>query len=182
MVLVVLSKVEQRLDAVRAVLAGASVTEVAAAVGVSRVSVHAWLQRYLLEGVAGLADRSHRPRSSPLQASDEVSVVVAEMRRRHPRWGAKRIRMELLKNPPTEVTVPSSSTVNRILVRHGLVVQRKRKRPRASYQRWERPAAMQLWQIDIVGGVMLVDRATGSGSGVLREAKVVTGVDDHSRF
>ena len=37
---------------------------------------------------------------------------------------------------------------------------------------------MQLWQIDIVGGVMLVDTATG----VLREAKVVTGVDDHSRF
>ncbi len=37
---------------------------------------------------------------------------------------------------------------------------------------------MQLWQIDIVGGVMLVDPRTG----VLREAKVVTGVDDHSRF
>ena len=42
MALVVLSKVEQRLDAVRAVLGGASVTEVAAAVGVSRVGVHAW--------------------------------------------------------------------------------------------------------------------------------------------
>lgn len=91
--LVVLSKVEQRLDAVRAVLAGPSVTEVAAAVGVSRVSVHAWLQRYLAEGVAGLADRSHRPRSSPRQASDLVAVT--EMRRRHPRWGAARIRLEL---------------------------------------------------------------------------------------
>ena len=37
---------------------------------------------------------------------------------------------------------------------------------------------MQLWQLDIVGGVMLLDPVTG----VLREAKVVTGVDDHSRF
>ena len=90
MALVVLSKVEQRLDAVRAVLAGASVTEVAAAVGVSRVSVHAWLQRYLAEGVAGLADRSHRPRSSPAQVDD--AVAVTEMRRQHPRWGAARIR------------------------------------------------------------------------------------------
>ncbi len=45
--LVALSVVEQRLDAVRAVLAGASVTEVAAQVGVSRQSVHAWLGRYL---------------------------------------------------------------------------------------------------------------------------------------
>jgi hypothetical protein len=37
---------------------------------------------------------------------------------------------------------------------------------------------MQLWQLDIVGGVMLVDPVTGA----VREAKVVTGVDDHSRF
>ena len=39
MALVVLSVVEQRLDAVRAVLAGAQVTEVAASIGVSRQSV-----------------------------------------------------------------------------------------------------------------------------------------------
>ena len=37
---------------------------------------------------------------------------------------------------------------------------------------------MQLWQMDIVGGVMLVDPVTGE----LPEAKVVTGVDDHSRY
>ena len=177
MALVVLSKVEQRLDAVPAVLSGASVTEVAAAVGVSRVSVHAWLQRYLAEGVGGLADRSHRPQSSPAQVGDAVAVAVTEMRRQHPRWGAARIRLELLRRPVPGLAVPSVSTVNRILVRHGLVVQRKRKRPRESYVRWSRPGPMQLWQIDIVGGVMLVDPRTG----VLREAKVVTGVDDHSR-
>ena len=178
MALVVLSKVEQRLDAVRAVLAGASVVEVAAAFGVSRISVHAWLRRYLAEGLAGLVDRSHRPRSCPHQVSDSVAVLVAEVRRQHPRWGAKRIRMELLRKPPEGVVIPSTATVNRILVRHGLVNQRKRRRPRESYVRWQRPAAMQLWQLDIVGGVMLVDPVTG----VLREAKVVTGVDDHSRF
>jgi transposase-like protein len=65
MALVVLSKVEQRLDAVRAVLAGASVTEVAAGVGVSRVTLHEWLRRYLVDGLPGLADRSHRPHSCP---------------------------------------------------------------------------------------------------------------------
>jgi hypothetical protein len=37
---------------------------------------------------------------------------------------------------------------------------------------------MQLWGIDIVGGVPMVDPITGE----LWEAKVVTGVDDHSRF
>ena len=122
MALVVLSKVEQRLDAVRAVLAGASVVEVAAAFGVSRISVHAWLRRYLAEGLAGLVDRSHRPRSCPHQVSDSVAVLVAEVRRQHPRWGAKRIRMELLRKPPEGVVIPSTATVNRILVRHGLVM------------------------------------------------------------
>jgi Helix-turn-helix domain len=63
--LVALSVVEQRLDVVRAVLRGADVVEVAAQVGVSRQSVHAWMGRYLSGGVAGLADRSSRPRSCP---------------------------------------------------------------------------------------------------------------------
>jgi transposase-like protein len=63
--LVALSVVEQRLDAVRAVLSGAKVTEVAAAAGVSCQSVHAWVTRYLAGGLAGLADKSHRPQIVP---------------------------------------------------------------------------------------------------------------------
>ncbi|MFE2102859.1 integrase core domain-containing protein, partial [Streptomyces sp. NPDC059468] len=46
------------------------------------------------------------------------------------------------------------------------------------YKRWQRDRPMQLWQMDIVGGVMLVDPVTGE----VTEAKVVTGVDDHSRY
>jgi Integrase core domain len=37
---------------------------------------------------------------------------------------------------------------------------------------------MQLWQLDIVFGPMLVDPVTGE----LRQARIVTGVDDHSRY
>jgi hypothetical protein len=85
--------------------------------------------------------------------------------------------MELVRKPPEGLVIPSTATVNRILVQHGLVLQGKRKRSRDCYLRWQRPGPMQLWQLDIVGGVMLVDLVTG----VLREAKVVTGVDDHSR-
>ena len=80
MVLVQLSVVEQRLDAVRAVLAGATATEVAAAIGVSRQSVHTWIARYQVEGLGGLADRSRRPASCPHQVSTVVEVKVAEMR------------------------------------------------------------------------------------------------------
>ena len=102
MALVVLSVVEQRLDAVRAVLAGESVVEVAARYQVARSTLHRWIGRYLEGSVAGLADRSHRPRSCPHQVQPLVEAAVAEIRRKHPRWGSKRIRLELLRKlPPT---------------------------------------------------------------------------------
>ena len=182
MALIVLSVVEQRLDAVRAVLAGAGVTEVAAQVGVHRMTVHRWVGRYLAEQVGGLADRSHRPASCPHQAPEPVEVAVTEMRREHPRWGSRRIRLELMRRPlpwsDPLVEVPSERTIDRIMIRQGLVRQRKAKRPRSSFQRFERPGPMQLWGIDIVGGIRLVNPVTGE----LREAKIVTGIDDHSRF
>ncbi|WP_088288764.1 IS481 family transposase [Kineosporia sp. A_224] len=178
MALVVLSMVEQRLDAVRAVLAGAAVTEVAESVGVSRSTLHRWVGRYLTSQLPGLADRSHRPKSCPHQVSPEVEATVAEMRRAHPRWGSTRIRLELLRKPVAGVVVPSERTIDRILYRQGLLVHRPRKRPRSSYTRFERPEPMQLWGIDIVDGVELVDVRTGE----VRVVKVVTGVDDHSRY
>ncbi len=182
MALVVLSVVEQRLDAVRAVLDGADVVEVAALAGVHRATLHRWVARYLTGQLAGLADRSHRPHSCPRQVDDAVEVAVAEMRREHPRWGSRRIRLEMLRKPGPwagqGLAVPSERTIDRILHRQGLLRARPRKRPRDSYVRFERPGPMQLWQMDIVGGIRLVSPVTGE----LREAKVVTAVDDHSRY
>jgi transposase InsO family protein len=171
-VLVEISVTEQRYQAVLDVRAGSTVTDVAARCGVSRQAVHRWLAWYEQDGLAGLADRSSRPRSSPTQTPAEVEALICEMRRRHPRWGARRVLFELgrMRCPGP---LPSRITVHRILVRHGLIDERPRRRRREDYQRWERDRPMELWQMDIVGGVLLADG---------REAKVVTGVDDHSRF
>jgi len=67
---------------------------------------------------------------------------------------------------------PARATVYRILRRSNLVPATPRKRRRSEYLRWERPEPMELWQMDILGGVLLADGT---------EAKVVTGLDDHSR-
>jgi transposase InsO family protein len=176
--LVALSVIEQRYRAVMAVLEGASPTEVAAEAGVSRQSVHSWLARYRAGGLAGLADRPSRPRSSPNQAMPAVEARVCELRRAHPKWGALRIVHELMRGPAPPEPMPSRATVHRILVRHGLVIGRSRRRKPSDYVRWQRPTAMQLWQLDIVYGPRLVDTVTGE----LREGRIVTGVDDHSRF
>src|SRR4051812_50024694 len=63
-----LSVAEQRYLAVLAVIGeGHPVSSVAQQWGVSRQTVHAWLGRYETGGLAGLADRSHRPSSCPHQ-------------------------------------------------------------------------------------------------------------------
>ena len=171
MALVELSVVEQRYRAVLEAAAGVPVSEVAARYEVSRQSVHAWIRRYAEGGLGGLMDRSRRPGSCPHQVGPQVEAVVCELRREHPRWGPLRLVHELAK--AGVAPVPSRMSVYRVLVRHGLVDPRPRKRPRESYVRWERDAPMALWQLDIVGGAFL---AGGT------EAKIVTGVDDHSRF
>jgi transposase len=163
---------EQRYQAVLEVLLSlVPVAEVAERYGVSRQTVHAWVRRYQAEGLAGLADRSHRPRHHPWQLDAEVAAVVCRLRRAHPRWGPRPLRYELgLKGV---APLPSRSTVYRVLVREHLVEGRSRKRSRASYRRWERPAPMDLWQMDVTASVMLTDGT---------ELKVVTAEDDHSRF
>jgi len=121
---------EQRYQAVLAVIKdGRTVTETAAAVGVSRQTLHAWLGKYETGGLESLVDRSHRPWSSPQQMPAVVEVAVLEARRRHPSWGPRRIAVELTKRDGGWSVTESS--VYRCLRRAGLVEpdgRRRRKR------------------------------------------------------
>lgn len=58
------------------------------------------------------------------------------------------------------------------LVRNGLV-EPQAQRHKRRYRRWQREAPTHLWQLDLVGGIYLADG---------RECKLLTGIDDHSRF
>jgi len=100
-----------------------------------------------------------------------VEVWVLETRRRNPDWGPRRLVHEASRagiDPR-----PSRSGVYRALRRAGLIDPQARRRRDRRFRRWERGGAMELWQMDVVGGVLLADG---------REAKVLTGIDDHSRF
>lgn len=100
----------------------------------------------------------------------EVEALVCELRRAHPRWGARRIAFELARRGVAEP--PAQATVHRALVRNGLVEPQEQRHKR-KYRRWQREAPMHLWQLDLVGGIYLADG---------RECKMLTGIDDHSRF
>lgn len=163
---------EQRYLAVLAVIRdGDTVTEVAAGFGVSRKTLHVWLSRYEAGGLENLGDRSHRPRSCPHQMPAGVEVALAELRRAHPGWGPRRLLFELARcglDP-----LPSEAGVYRALVRLNLIDPDARRGRDRKWKRWERGRPMELWQMDVVGGFVLADGT---------KAKVLTGVDDHSRF
>ena len=163
---------EQRYDAVLAVVRdGLSVGEVAAAFGVTRQSIYRWMQRYEEGGLPALAERSHRPRTCPHQLSPPLEAMVLEMRRVHPSWGPLRMVDQLRRRGVCKL--PSHMAVYRALVRHGLIEAKESRKRLATYKRWERGRPMELWQMDVVGGVLLEDGT---------ECKILTGVDDHSRF
>jgi transposase InsO family protein len=167
-----LSVAEQRYQAVLAVISdGLSISQVASKVGVSRQTLHSWLVRYEAEGLEGLTDRSHRPVSCPHQMPADVEATVLELRRSRPYWGPRRLVFELAKRKV--VPVPSASAVYRALLRAGMIDPHLRDRRSRKWKRWERGAAMELWQMDVVGGFALADGAS---------AKALTGIDDHSRM
>jgi transposase InsO family protein len=170
--LVELSVVEQRYQAVLAVIRdGVPIVQVAHRFDVSRQAVHRWLRWYEDQGLAGLADRSHRPPRCSHQMDPATEVWVLEARRRNPEWGPRRLVHEASRAGLDPV--PSRSGVYRALKRAQLIDPQARRRRDRRFRRWERGGPMELWQMDVVGGVLLADG---------REAKVLTGIDDHSRY
>jgi transposase InsO family protein len=169
--LVELSVVEQRYLAVREALdTGATITELARRYGVDRRTVHRWLVRYAAGGLGALADRSSKPDRCPHQIAPEVEARIVALRRANPGWGPRTILSKLRRELERS---PSRSAIYRCLVHHRLIAPKPRRRRREDYRRWERSRPMELWQIDVMGGVRLTDGT---------QLSVVTGIDDHSRF
>ena len=76
---------------------GETVAEVCRRHGISRASYYRRRHGCLVEGVEGLEERSPLPLGSPLRIDAALEREICELRTRHPRWGARRIRSELAR-------------------------------------------------------------------------------------
>jgi transposase InsO family protein len=147
---------------------GESVAEVCRRRGISRETYYLYRRRFAEEGISGLEPRSRRPRVSPARIDPLLEAEICELRRRHPRFGARRIRAELER---AGIEPPAVSTVHQVLRRNHLVAPQP-PRTRKATRRFERECPNDLWQIDatqvsLVGG---------------EEAWVVDVLDDHARL
>lgn len=100
--------------------------------GISRKQGYKWRERYELGGIDALHDRSRAPLRHPHAVSESVAKLLVEARRRHPRWGPRKLLVVLRRSYPT-VEFPVASTVGELLKKRGLVGQRRRRHRSAPY-------------------------------------------------
>ena len=90
--------------------AGWPVAHVAEAMGISRDRAYVWWRRYQEQGLAGLEDRSSRPKTCPTRTKASRERRIVDLRRKK---GLGPARIAGIVRMP-------ASTVHRVLVRHGL--------------------------------------------------------------
>ena len=157
------------------VLAGRHRSVVARELGVSDKTVSKWVGRFQREGVAGLRDRSSRPRRSPGATVETLQLAVVALRRQRLTLSAIAAQLSL-----------SRSSVARICRRAGLA-RLSQLEPVPHYPRYERAQPGELLHLDIkrLGRIVKVghritgdprDRVDGAGWEYVHVA-----IDDCSR-
>jgi len=162
-----LGKNEAREELCRLALQeGANRRELCRRFGVQPRILYKWLERYRVEGVAGLADHSRRPGRSPGRTGPELEAAVLAVRRENPVWGGRKIAATLARRG---VVPPSPSTITEILRRNAVALVAPGQK---GWKRFEHAEPNVLWQMDFKGEVAM---ARG-------ELHPLTIIDDHSRF
>jgi transposase InsO family protein len=164
------------------VQAGWPAGHVAEQLGISRATAYKWIRRHRTEGEAGLLDRSSRPHRSPRRLPDATEARILAARAEW-RYGPDRLG-PLLGLP--------SSTVHRVLARHGCSRLRDTDRVTAAPVRYVacHPGALlhqdhkKLGRIPDGGGWRTEGRANRShhGHGRIGYEHLEVLVDDTSRY
>ena len=171
---------------------GWPVAHAAKAMGISRQCAHRWIARFDVDGLAGLADRSSAPHSSPRRTTAVVEATVVAARVEH-RRGQDWLGPEL--------GVPAR-TVSRVLRRHCMPylrecdpltgeVIRSSKTTAVRYER-ERPGELVHVDVKKIGKIpqgggwrahgRSMSRTTSKKNARIGYDYVHSMVDDHSRF
>ena len=141
--------------------------------GISRQTFYKWRRRFAEQGVAGLCNRPGRPRHSPRAKPPEVIAKILYLRENY-HFGAGRIADYLKRYHQLSI---ATSSVHRILVRHGLGRLPANQKYRPHKQRWkryEKPQPGHRLQVD----VKFLERIPGSR----RRLYQFTAIDDCTRI
>ena len=156
---------DQRVEFVLRASRGECLSALCREYEISRPTGYVWLKRFGEHGVKGVQERSRRPHLSPRQTASSLESRIVSLRRQRPDWGARKLAV-LLKREGIALPV---ITVHRVLLRHGLILDRERRRQATG--RFEREQPNELWQMDFKG-----QKGSDAAIGPLSV------LDDHSRY
>jgi len=138
--------------------------------GISRKTGYKWLHRYQAKG--NLREVSRRPHHCPERIDPAIEAIVVELRLQYPYWGPRKLR-RLLEDMIPQEQLPALVTVARILKRQGLITAPSPQIPATALQRFAKPNANDLWQMDLQAPLRLPN-----GDKIYPVALL----DDHSRY
>jgi transposase InsO family protein len=151
---------DQRREFVaKALTEGSSFSSLCDDYGVSRKTGYKWLDRYKEDRLAGLMERSRRPKSNSAGICEDAFVAIFRLKSAHPKWGPKKIR-ELVADAVGEERTPSVSTIHRLLKKMGLVTKRRVRRPSSGRVQLKARAGHPnaVWTVDFKGWWMSKDK------------------------
>jgi transposase InsO family protein len=137
-----------------------TMTELAAQYGISRKTAYKWVARYEAHGLAGLEDQSRRPHHSPHATDEDLIATLLAIRRRHPRWGPKKL-LTVAQGRHRGRAWPARSTVAALLQRRGCVLPRRRRVVPLGTSGAARGAITrpnEVWTVDYKGEFLTGDR------------------------
>ena len=162
-----------RLVITAVVVEGRSQAEVARAYGVSKGWVSKLVARWRIEGDAAFEPRSRRPNTTPNATLPHVVELIVSLRTSLTQAGHDAgpgtISWHLRHHH--HITI-AESTIARVLSKAGLVAPAPRKRPKASWIRFQADAPNECWQADFTHYRLTDDT----------DVEILTFLDDHSRL
>lgn len=136
--------------------------------GISRPTGDKWIKRYLEDG--SLGDKSRAPFKTANKTHEDIEKRVIELRNQYPAMGALKIQ-RIMKNRGYE-HIPSSSTINAILKRNGLITK-EASEAATPYKRFVKQHPNDLWQADFKGHFLINSN---------ERIHPLNIIDDYSRF
>jgi transposase InsO family protein len=119
-------KMDQRIEFVMKSLHTQNFRELCQQYGISAKTGYKWQERFLSEGLYGMAERSRRPHGHADELREGVVCEIVRLKQAHPHWGPRKIQELYRRKHCGEI--PSESSFKRVLERAGLTVARRRKR------------------------------------------------------
>jgi transposase InsO family protein len=131
---------DQRMEFALKMLQTDNFRALCAEYGISAKTGYKWRERFLQNGLAGMAEQSRRPRRHADQLAEAVICEMVRLKLAHRHWGPRKIRELYLRR---HGEAASESSFKRVLERAGMTEPRRR-RQRAQ-------ACNEVWTVDFKG-------------------------------